>query len=218
MKTVRILVVDDHEVVRQGIRTLLEAQSGWKICGEAATGSEGIKQAKRLNPDVVVLDITMPESDGMEAIRQIRNAVPAAEVLILTIHEADELLREVLEAGARGYVAKSDAARDLVAAVDAMRLHKPFFSSTALKSLMASYVGENDWSDKHRTSGSHLTRREREVARLLGGGKGNKEIATALSISVRTVETHRTSIMRKLRLHSIGDLVRYTIRKKMVQP
>ncbi len=216
MKTVRILVVDDHEVVRRGIRTLLEAQRGWIVCGEAATGSEALKQAKTLKPDVIVLDISMPELDGVEATRQIRKAVPEAGVLILTMHETDEVLREVLRAGASGYVAKSDAGDDLVAGVKALVKHRTFLSVSALQSLMVSMAEEDEpVGEKSR---SRLTPREHEIARLLGQGKSNKEIAAGLNISARTVETHRTNILQKLGLRSLSDLIHYTIRSGMVQP
>ena len=218
MKTVRILVADDHEVVRRGMRTLLEAQRGWKVCGEAATGREAVKQAKRLNPDVVILDITMPELDGLAATRQIRKAVPETQVLILTMHDTDDLLHEVLAAGASGYVTKSDAGGELVIAVAALRMRKPFLSSTVLKTLAASHVYKSDRSGKDWKSGDRLTRREHEVVRLLGQGESNKEIAAALGISARTVETHRANTMRKLGLHSISDLIHYTIREKIVSP
>ena len=216
MKTVRILVVDDHEVVRRGIRTLLDAQRGWKVCGEAATGSEALKQAKTLNPDVIILDISMPGLDGVEATRRIRKAVPAAGVLILTMHETDELLQEALRAGANGYVAKSDAGDELVAGVKALMEGRTFLSVSALKSMMVRMAEEDEPVGKK--SRSRLTRREHEVARLLGQGKTNKEIATDLNISTRTVETHRTNILQKLGFHSLSDLIRYTIREGMVQP
>lgn len=218
MSKVRILVADDHDVVRQGLRSLLETQSGWEVCAEAVTGREAVKKAKESKPDVVVMDISMPELNGLEATRQILKAVPQAEVLILTMHDSEELIREVLDAGARGYVLKSDAGRDLVAAVDALRQHNPFLTSRVSEMVLHGYLRRDTHSNKEEPARSRLTQREREVVQLLAEGKSNKETAATLGISVKTAETHRANIMNKLGLHSVTELVRYAVRNKIVEP
>ncbi|MBI2821008.1 MAG: response regulator transcription factor [Acidobacteria bacterium] len=218
MKKVRILVADDHEVVRHGIRVLLEAEPGWDVCATAVTGREAVRKAEELKPDVVVMDISMPELNGLEATRQIVKLVPRTEVLILTMHDSEDLVREVLDAGARGYVLKSDAGRNLVAAVNALCQHKPFFTSKVSELVLQGYLKRGSRPAAKELPRSRLTPREREIVQLLSEGKSNKEIAVALGISVKTAETHRANIMNKLGLHSVTDLVRYAVRNKMVEP
>jgi DNA-binding NarL/FixJ family response regulator len=216
--SVRILIADDHEVVRRGMRVLLESQPDWEVVGETANGREAVERAVTLAPDVVVLDITMPGLNGLEATRRIRTAVPGAEVLVLTVHESEQVVREVLDAGARGYVLKSDAGHDLVAAVDALAHHRPFFTSTVAAMVLEGYLGRPAPASSGAPSGRRLTSRESEVVQLLAEGRSNKEVAEALGISVKTAEAHRSNVMRKLDLHSIGELVRYAVRNKMVEP
>jgi DNA-binding NarL/FixJ family response regulator len=216
MKTVRILLVDDHEMVRQGLKAVLEAHGGgWEVCGEATTGRQAVALARELRPQIVVMDVTMPELGGLEATRQIRAVLPRTEVLILTMHDSEQLVREVLTAGARGYLLKSDAGHALVSAVEALAQHKPFFTSKVSELVLGGFLnpqkpGETEISDR-------LTPREREIVQLLGEGKSNKEVAGVLGISVKTAETHRTNIMRKLEVRSISELVRYAIRNKIVE-
>jgi DNA-binding NarL/FixJ family response regulator len=218
MKRVRILLADDHEVVRQGLHRLLNGQPGWKVVGEAATGREAVEQAKKLKPDVVVLDISMPEMNGLEATQQIVKALPKTEVLILTLHDSEDLVRDVVQAGARGYVLKSDTGRDLVAGINALRQHQPFFTSRVSELVLQRCLRKDGATAKQHPSRTRLAPRELEVVKLLAQGKSNKEVAAALDISVRTAETHRSNIMRKLRLHTVADLVRYAIRHKIVEP
>jgi DNA-binding NarL/FixJ family response regulator len=218
VKKLRILVVDDHEVVREGLRTILESQEGWDVCAEAATGREAIAKTKELKPHVVIMDISMPDMDGIEATRQIRQAVPGCIVLILTMHEPDELLGQVLEAGARGYVLKTDARQELISAVSALRAGKPYFSATVLEKMLDDYSSQEWQVAKRDLTQTNLTPREQEVLRLLAQGKSNKEVGASLKISVRTVESHRTNIMRKLDLHSITDLVHFAIRTSLIEP
>ena len=214
MNTLRILVADDHEVVRSGVRVLLEAHPGWQVCDEAAEGREAVEKAGRLRPDVVILDIGMPLLNGLEAARLIRKASPQSEVLILSMHESEQVIREVLAAGARGYVLKSDAGRSLVNAVEALSRHKTFFTSSVAEFVLQGYLdGRGDPREA-----SSLTQREREVTQLLAEGKSNKEVASTLGISIRTAETHRTNIMHKLGCHSFSDLVRYAIRNRIITP
>jgi RNA polymerase sigma factor (sigma-70 family) len=209
--SVRILVADDHGVVRRGLRALLESRRGWKICGEAANGREAVERAKRLKPDVAILDIGMPGLNGVEATRQIRKVSPKTEILILSAHGSEKLALEVLEAGARGYVVKEEADESLMVAVDALLRHVPFLTARIAK-LMA----REKRSVLSKAPKGRLTPREREIAQLLAEGKTNKEVAAVLGISAKTVETHRANIMLKLSLHSITDLVHYAIRNKMI--
>jgi DNA-binding NarL/FixJ family response regulator len=217
MRPVRILIADDHEVVRHGVRTVLERQAGWVVCGEAGTGREAVAKAVDLRPDVVVLDVSMPELNGLEATRQIRWLVPA-KILILTVHEADQLVTEVLDAGADGYVLKADAGRTLVAAIRALLTGGEFFTER-VHALAARRRAQprRAVTVSGRASG-RLTPREREVLQLLTEAKSNKEIGTALGITTKTAETHRSHIMTKLNLHSMSELVRYAIRNRIIEP
>ena len=216
MRCPRILIVDDHAVVRRGVRALLEMQKGWEVVGEAQTGREGVDLARRLRPDIVVLDVSLPELNGLDAARQIRRESPQSEILVLTMHHSEELARDVLQAGARGYVLKSDADENLIAAVESLRRHKPFLTSKVTEFVLDDYLRRADVSAAEMPH-SALTPREREIIQLLAEGKTNKEVAAALGVSVKTIESHRANIMRKLHLQSLSDLVRYAIRNKIVQ-
>lgn len=213
----RILLADDHDVVRAGLREMLNAREGWEVCGEAANGRAAVELALRLKPDVAVLDLTMPELNGLEATRQIRKELPQTEVLIFTMHETEQLIREVLAAGARGYVLKSDAGRHLISAIDALAHHKPFFTAAVSEALLDAYLKTASKQADGSAFGL-LTDREREIVQLLAEGKSNKEVATALSISVKTVETHRATVMRKLGINSIVELVHYAVRNHLIEP
>ena len=218
MKPVRILVADDHDIVRQGLRALLESRPGWEVCGEAATGREAVERARQGKPDVVVLDVSMPELNGLEAARQILQVLPRTEILILTMHESEEMARQVLGVGVRGYVLKSDAARELVSAVEALAEHKPYLTPRVSQMVLEGYLrGEGGLPPAGSLAG-RLTPREREVVQLLAEGKSNKEVAIRLGISVKTAEAHRGNIMRKLNLHSVAELVHYALRNQIVQP
>jgi DNA-binding NarL/FixJ family response regulator len=212
------LIADDHEVVRQGIRALLETHDGWEVAGEAVTGRQAVEKARRLRPDLVIMDITMPEMNGLEATRQIRKELPEAEVLVLSVHDSEQLVREVLEAGARGYVLKSDAGRDLIAAVETLCQHKPFFTAKVSEMVLEGFLKGGPASESGKATLGVLTAREREIVQLLAEGQSNKEVADTLGISVKTVETHRAHVMAKLNLHSMSDLVRYAVRNQLIQP
>ena len=212
--SLRILVVDDHAAVRRGVRSLLESHEGWEVCGEATTGRDAVAQSLHLRPDVVVMDLSLPELNGLDATRQILKDTPDTEVLVLTMHHSEELARDVLQAGARGYVLKSDADENLIIAVDSLRQHKPFLTSTVTEFVLDGYVRRGDGAQEDLA----LTAREREIIQLVAEGQSNKEAASTLGISVKTIEAHRANIMRKLHLHSVSDLVRYAIRNKIVQP
>jgi DNA-binding NarL/FixJ family response regulator len=215
LTSLRILVVDDHAVVRRGVRSLLESHEGWEVCGEATTGREAVEQSRRLRPDVVVMDLSLPELNGLDATRQILKDAPDTEVLVLTMHHSEELARDVLKAGARGYVLKADADENLISAVDNLRRHKPYLTGTVTEFMLDDFVRRGDAALED--SVVVVTAREREVIQLIAEGRSSKEVASTLGISVRTVEAHRASIMRKLRLHAVSDLVRYAIRNKIVQ-
>jgi DNA-binding NarL/FixJ family response regulator len=211
----RILIADDHEVARRGIRSLLESRSGWEICGEAKDGREAVELATTLKPDIYLLDIGMPNLNGLDAARQILTANPDARILILTIHDSEQVVREVLSAGARGFVLKSDAGRDLLSAVEALQNRRTFFTPRVAQMMLDGYLRPNDGGEL--SSQCVLTPREREVIQLVAEGKTTKEIATALNLSVKTAETHRTNLMRKLDLHSVADLTLYAVRNGIVQ-
>jgi DNA-binding NarL/FixJ family response regulator len=215
MTAVRILIADDHEVVRQGVRTVLEGQPGWVVCGEASTGRDAVAKAVDLQPDIVVLDISMPELNGLEATRQIRRVVPA-KILILTVHESEQVVTEVLDAGAHGYVLKADAGRTLVEAIRALLQRREFFTER-VHSVAVRRAGPRGAATARRATG-RLTPREREVLQLLTEGKSNKEIGVVLGMTTKTAETHRAHILTKLNLHSMSELVRYAIRNRIIEP
>ena len=216
----RILIADDHEVARRGVRALLESHAGWEVCAEAGDGRDAVEQALITKPDVVLLDIGMPNLNGLEAARQISAALPDAGILILTMHDTDNMVREVLRAGARGFLLKSDAGRDLIAAVEAVGLQRTFFTPRVSQMVLNGFLDrerKNDSPAPVEFSGDLLTSREREVIQLLAEGRTSKEVAVTLNLSVKTAETHRTNLMRKLNLHSVADLTRYAVRNGIVQ-
>jgi len=214
---VRILVADDHHVVRAGLRALLESKTGWQVCAEASNGREAVDKAVKFKPHVAVIDIAMPLLNGVEATRQIRKLSPNTEVLILTMHDSDTLVKEVMEAGALGYVLKDDADRDLISAVDSLQQHQPYLSSRASEAVSRVSPLPGTPGSDNRSARNRLTPREREVLQLLAEGKSNKEVASFLGISVKTAETHRANIMLKMDFHSITELVRYAVRNKIIQ-
>jgi DNA-binding NarL/FixJ family response regulator len=218
IKNLRILVADDHELVRHGIRGILRAQRGWRVIGQATNGREAVEKTNKLKPDVAILDVSMPELDGLQATRQIRDANPNTQVVVLTMHESDQMVRRVLDAGARGYVLKSDLAANLVKAVKHVSAGKLFLTPRVSDIVVKGFLKNGNQADREVHPQTRPTPREAEIIRLLAGGKANKVIAADLGISIRTVETHRAKIMQKLGLHSLAELVLYAIRQKIVTP
>jgi DNA-binding NarL/FixJ family response regulator len=211
---VRILLADDHDVVRRGLKALLQEQSGWEICGEALTGREAVDLTRGMQPDIAIVDLMMPDLNGLEATRQIRKVSERTQVLIFTMHHNDSLIHEVLAAGARGYLLKTDAERHIVNAVETLLRHQPYFSAQVSEAVLEGFLR----SGRQATDGAavpRLTPREREVIQLLAEGHRNKKIAQMLGISIKTVETHRTTLMRKIGVNSIVDLVRYAVRNHL---
>ncbi len=217
----RILIADDHELARRGIRALLESHPGWEVCAEAKDGRDAVEQAAAIKPNLVLLDIGMPNLNGLEAARQILATNPGVAILILTMHDSDNVVREVLRAGARGYVLKSDAGRDLITAVEALQRQRTFFTTRVSQMVLNGFLDreKKDSQDEilKQPSREVLTSREREVIQLLAEGRTSKEVAVTLNLSVKTAETHRTNLMRKLGLHSVADLTRYAVRNGIVQ-
>ncbi len=212
----QILIADDHGVVRKGLRILLETNRNWVICAEVSNGRKAVDEAVKLQPDIAILDISMPDLNGVEAARRIRQLSPKTEVLILTMHESDVLLRESLNAGAKGYLLKEDADDYLASAIEALRKHKTYFSPKITKAMSRERFSLSVDEADRDVPLNRLTSREKEVTQLLTEGKSNKEVATILAISVKTVEAHRTRIMLKLGIRSITGLVRYAIRNKII--
>jgi two-component system response regulator NreC len=214
----RILIADDHDVMREGTRAVVERQPGWEVCGTADNGREAIAEANRLEPDIVIMDMTMPDLNGLDAAVQIKRRLPGTEILMFTGHETDDLIREAFEAGVKSFIFKSEAHQFLVDAVESLSRHKPFFTSKVSEILFSNILNRADGKRAETEPGQRLSPREREIVQLLAEGKSNKEVAEALGISVRTAETHRASILRKLNLDSIASLVRYAIRNKIIEP
>ena len=214
----RILVADDHEVVRRGLCTLLQAHDGWEICGEAVDGRDAVEKGKQLKPDVVILDVGMPNLNGLAATRQLLQQDSSCKIIVLTITDSDQVIREALDAGARGFVLKSDAARDLVSAVEALQRNRMFFTPRVNDMVLAGFLDKGQSTSRGEAPRlPTLTAREREVTQLLAEGKSSKEVATVLNLSTKTAETHRSNIMRKLGFHSIRDLVVYAIQNNIIQ-
>jgi DNA-binding NarL/FixJ family response regulator len=217
MKNVRILIVDDHDVVRKGLRAVISAHEGWEVCGEAGTGAGAVTLALQEKPDVIIMDIHMPDLNGLDAAQAILAQLPSTQVLILSAHESESLIRRMLASGARGYVLKADICEDLISAVESICKGRLYFTSSVSDFVLNEYkAGVLQSSDTPQRTG--LTAREREVLQRLAEGRGNKEIATSLGISVRTVESHRANLMSKLKAHSLSDLVRWAVQNELIRP
>jgi DNA-binding NarL/FixJ family response regulator len=217
-KPYRVLIADDHVVVRRGVRAMLEAQPGIQVCSEASNGVETLHYIRKEKPDLLVLDLTMPEMNGLEVVRSVRQESPSTDILVLTMHFSEELARECLGFGALAYVLKSDADTDLLAAVDHIRHHQPYFTSQLAMTMTESFVRGPSGPVESLIPGTTLTPREVEVVQLLASGKSNKEVAGVLGVSTRTIESHRNHIMQKMKFTSFSDLVRFAVRPNLVDP
>jgi DNA-binding NarL/FixJ family response regulator len=215
LSPVSVLIADDHEVVRRGLRALIQEQSGWQVVAEATNGRDAVAKAHEFQPDVAILDITMPSLNGLDATKQIAKISPRTKVLILSIHESDQLIHKVLNAGARGYILKADAGRDFAAAVKALLSNRTFFTPKVAQKVMDVSLGKRPKASEEVFS--QITGREREVVQLLAEGKSSQEIANILGITFKTAETHRQNLMRKLNCHSVTEIVRYAIRNHIVE-
>jgi DNA-binding NarL/FixJ family response regulator len=218
VESLRILIADDHQLFRDGVRALLQSHAGWEICGEARTGREAVAKAIELRPDIIILDISMPDLNGVDAARRIRMASKNTEILILSMHYSDQLIREIVDSGARGYVLKSDPDHDLLTAVETLARHKPFFTSQAAEVIKSEFDAGEPITKIPKLWGNRVTSREREIIQLLAEGNRNNEIASSLGISFKTVQAHRSNVMRKLEMHNISELVRYAVRNQIIEP
>lgn len=216
MPKIKLLLVDDHEIVRAGLRMLLQSQPDMEIVGEVETGRQAVAAAKQLGPEVVLMDISLPDIDGFEATREIKRTLPGVQILALTMHESDEYFFKMLDAGASGYVPKKAAPTDLVSAIRVVHEGGVFLYPSVAKALVRDYMGRVAEGGERETFDG-LTERERQVLKLIADGLTNQEIAERLTISAKTVERHRANIMGKLNMHSRTDLVKYAIRKGMIE-
>ena len=216
-KNLRILIADDHDLMRRGLKALVESHPGWQVCDEAHTGREAIEKAELTKPDVVILDLSMPELNGLEAARSIRRTSPDTEILILSVHYSDQLIREIVQAGVHGYLLKSDSDQDLIIAMEKLANHRPFFTAKAAEMMLTNFNHSGAQPNLKELPANRLTAREREVVQLLSEGRSSKEVASLLGISIKTAETHRANIMRKLEIHSVSELVRYAVRNQIIE-
>jgi two-component system response regulator NreC len=216
--TVRILIADDHDVMRQGTRSVVERQKSWEVCGTASNGREAVSKAAELQPDIVIMDMTMPELNGLDAAIQIKRRLPNTEILMFTGQESENLIRDAFESGVKSVILKSQAHHFLVEAIESLARHKPFFTDNVSEILFSNMLGRSQGHRDASEPGERLSVREREIVQRIAEGKSNKEVAEALGISVRTAETHRASILRKLKVDSVAGVVRYAVRNKIIDP
>lgn len=215
---VRIAIADDHEVIRIFLRKLIEGNPNWMVCGEASNGLEAVELAARHHPDIIVIDLTMKRLNGLEAIAQIHKTLPKIEILIFSMHDSSELVHQAISAGARGFVLKSGPANHVELALKTLSEHKPYFSPEIAEILLHAAATESPKDGNLPFGGQLLTLREREILKLLAEGNTNKDIASCLDLSVATVQTHRASLMRKLKTDSIAKLILYAVRNHIVDP
>lgn len=218
MSKVRIMIADDHELVRRGLRATLEERPGWEVVAEAGDGEEAIRLALKLRPDLLVLDVNMPKQNGLEVARCLQERAPKIRVLVLTVHDAAQVVREIMQAGARGYLLKSEAGKDLPTAVETVMQDQPFLTPSVTSIVLDTFLKSSPKPTPVEPPSMPLSARESEVVKLLAQGHSNKDVARQLGISVKTAETHRTNLMRKLGLHSITEIVRFAIRHGLAEP
>jgi len=214
----KILVADDHDLVRRGVKTILETHPGWQVCAEARNGHEAVLRCQELKPNVAILDFNMPELNGLEAAKRILRLSAQIETLILSVDHSNQLIRDLLNAGVRGYILKSDSDRDLISAVEALENHRPFFAICATELMLNSKRGHAEFSNPSGNWEEPLTSRELQLLQLIAEGKNSREAASTLGISTKTADTHRANLMRKLQIHSVTELVRYALRNHIVAP
>ena len=205
------MIADDHDLIRRGVRTLLEQRPNWQVVAEATTGREALQLARDTVPDIAIIDYSLPELNGRDLTVELHRVLPRLEILIYTMHDREDMILDVLQAGARGFVLKSDSEQDLMSAVDALSVHRPFFSGSISETLLTQYL-----RSRPQPTSSTLTHREREVVQLIAEGKINKQVAQLLNISIKTVETHRATAMQKLKVRTTAELVRYAVRNNIV--
>jgi DNA-binding NarL/FixJ family response regulator len=215
MLRLRILIADDHDVIRHGVRALLERNNQWEICGEARTGREAVEMAGKLYPDLVITDINMPEVNGLEVIRQIKRALPETQILVFTGVETEQIIRAAFQNGARGFLMKSEIGPQLISAVENLAQQRPVYNSRIAEIIFKGYADLSKGTPGDQSQ--VLTTRERETVQLLAEGRTNKEIAQAFGIAVKTVEAHRAALMRKLGVESLSQVVRYAIRNHIIE-
>jgi len=215
VRPARILIADDHDIVRKGLRALVEEESSWQVVADVQDGRSAVAKTQELKPDIAILDIAMPSLNGLDATKQIVKVNPDTKVLILTMHDSELLIQNVLNAGARGYLMKTDAGRDLVVAIRALLLGQTYFTQRVAQIVLDTFTGKKTTTTEGDIQS--LTAKEREVVQLLAEGKSSKEAADVLNVSTKTLETHRSNIMRKLGCHSVTDVVRYAIRNHLAQ-
>jgi DNA-binding NarL/FixJ family response regulator len=216
--SLRILIADDHDVMRQGTQAVIEHGTQHQVCGLATNGREAVARANELKPDLVILDMTMPQLNGLDAAIQIKRNLPRTEILMFTAHETDDLIRKAFDAGVKSFILKTEAHQFLVEAIESLARHKPYFTPKVSETLFSNIMNRAEGRHGDTESGQRLSAREREIVQLIAEGKSNKEVADALGISVRTAETHRANLLRKLNLDSVASLVRYAIRNKLIEP
>jgi DNA-binding NarL/FixJ family response regulator len=214
---VRVLLADDHDVVRRGLKALLQEHAGWEICGEAMNGREAVDLAREMQPDIAIIDLMMPDLNGLDVTRQIRKVSERTQVLIFTMHHNETLIHDVLDAGARGYLLKTDAEQHIVTAVKTLLRGQPYFSAQVSQTVLDGFLRSGRQAAVNRGAVPRLTPREREILQLLSEGHRNKMIAQMLGISIKTVETHRTTLMRKIGVKSIVEVVRYSVRNHLIE-
>ena len=217
MNKAKILVADDHDLIRRGIRFLLSDNPRWEVCGEARNGLEAVTKCEQLKPQIAILDFNMPELNGLEAAKRIRNVSPQTEILMLTFDSSEQLIHAISAVGVRGYILKSDCDLELVNAVRALESHRPYFTNRAIE-VMLHAKSQKQGPSGLTGSSEHLTSKEKEILRLIAEGKSTPRIADILSVSKKTIDSHRMNLMRKLQLHSVTELVRYALRNHVVAP
>lgn len=215
--SLRILIADDHDLVRRGVKALLLSHEGWEVCAETSTGRGAVAMATKFKPDVAILDIGMPGLNGLEAAKAIRIASPETEILIISMHQTDQLIREIVDAGVRGYILKSDSERDLVLAVENLANHKTFYAPQVIELILGRFNSSSPPKEIPEANDDRLASRDREIIKLISEGKSTKDLALSLGISYKEAETHRADIMRKLDAHSVSDLVRYALRNRIIE-